>query len=221
MADGRQETQGLPAPYQSLSATDSYAVECAAQLFLENGLEAVRMTDIASAANVGVATLYRHFATKAAIATHAATMLWRRLGKTYDSLTRSAEFEELNGAEQLERLLETYCDICIYRKGFAVFVDDLDRLILAGDVPAEMLGAYEAAIRSIFPHFQASYAKGRADGSIAMSVDFALYYRAAGHALLTVAAKLSRGEVIPSDDFSHASAELGYLAAMAVALLKA
>ena len=40
----------------------------AAALFLRDGIEAVRMTDIAEASGVGVATLYRHFATKLRIA---------------------------------------------------------------------------------------------------------------------------------------------------------
>ena len=35
------------------------AVEVSAQLFLKNGIEAVKMTDIADECGIGVATLYR------------------------------------------------------------------------------------------------------------------------------------------------------------------
>ncbi len=220
MADSRQEMHSAPVTYPTMSTSDARAVECAAQLFLERGLEAVRMTDIANAAEVGVATLYRHFSTKTTIAAYAAIMLWQQLETSYDSIVGSDEYRAMNGAGQLERLLRTYCDICIYRKGFAVFVDDLDRLILGGDVPASMLGTYEAALGSVYPHFSDAYERGRTDGSIAREVDFALFYRTVGHALLSVAAKLSRGEVISSDDFSHASDELDCLVEIAVASLK-
>ena len=40
------------------------AVEVSAQLFLKNGIEAVKMTDIADECGIGVATLYRYFGTK-------------------------------------------------------------------------------------------------------------------------------------------------------------
>ena len=46
----------------------------AATLFLRDGIAAVRMTDIADASGVGVATLYRHYKTKTAIAIHAGTL---------------------------------------------------------------------------------------------------------------------------------------------------
>ena len=43
------------------------AVEISAEMFLRNGIEAVKMTDIADACGVGVATLYRYFGTKTTI----------------------------------------------------------------------------------------------------------------------------------------------------------
>ena len=43
------------------------AVTVSAQLFLKNGIEAVKMTDIAEASGIGVATLYRYFGTKIGI----------------------------------------------------------------------------------------------------------------------------------------------------------
>jgi hypothetical protein len=65
------------------------------------------MTDIANAAEVGVATLYRHFSTKTTIAAYAAIMLWQQLETSYDTIVGSDEYRAMNGAGQLERLLRT------------------------------------------------------------------------------------------------------------------
>lgn len=40
------------------------AVQAAAQLFLQRGIGAVKMTDIAQTTGIGVASLYRYFTTK-------------------------------------------------------------------------------------------------------------------------------------------------------------
>lgn len=57
---------------------DAHIVACAAALFLKDGLGEVRMTDIADASGIGVATLYRRFSTKTNLAIAAATLLWQR-----------------------------------------------------------------------------------------------------------------------------------------------
>ena len=51
----------------------------AAELFLQNGIEEIKMTDIADAAEIGVASLYRYFGTKTAIAIEVGVLLWRDL----------------------------------------------------------------------------------------------------------------------------------------------
>lgn len=57
----------VTAPAASPSAIRSDIVAAGSALFAERGYHAVAMDDIASAANIGRATLYRHFRTKVAI----------------------------------------------------------------------------------------------------------------------------------------------------------
>lgn len=209
-----------PAASRAARAVDAHVVECAAQLFLARGIAAVRMTDIAADAGIGVATLYRHFSTKAAIAAEVGTLLWHRVGAAFQELVASEDYARRSGAERLELLLLGYCDAFVSRPGFASFVDEFDRLALAGDVTAEALGAYAEVVGAPYPLFEAAYQRGLADASIAREVDFALLYRSLAHALLSVACKLSRGEVIPTDDFSHGRDELDCLMDMAIRSLK-
>ena len=51
-----------------VTSADDRVVAVAAQLFLRDGVEQVKMTDIAREAGVGVATIYRHFQTKTRLA---------------------------------------------------------------------------------------------------------------------------------------------------------
>jgi len=195
---------------------DEYAVAVAARLFLRDGLANVKMVDIAESAGVGVATLYRHFSTKGNIAVAAATLLWRRFNQQLREIASTPEFASSNGLGRLEMLLNAYCDAYLVNGDFVRFLDEFDHLALAGQLPAQDLEAYGAEVDSLYEIFESSYELGRADGSIARAIDFRMFYLALAHALIGVAQKLRRGEVIPSDDFSCAQEELGCIVKMAI-----
>ena len=223
MASGKKPDgvrAAVPAVSMAASAIDAQAVQCASELFLERGIAAVKMTEIAEAAGMGVATLYRHFSTKAAIAVAAAQMMWERLMSSYDELVATDAYQRLDGGSRLEVLLATYKERVLYLPGFPAFVDELDRLILAGALEGDVVREYAYVLSCGYSHFQQAYELGRADGSIAREVDFALFYRSLAHALMSVGSKLSRGEVLPTDDFSSAHAELDCIIDMAIRSLR-
>ena len=80
------------APESLRSQRIGRAVEISAEMFLKNGIEAVKMTDIADACGVGVATLYRYFGTKTIITIAAMTHLWTRLRGMYEHVFETEVF---------------------------------------------------------------------------------------------------------------------------------
>ena len=207
----------IPAAQQVVVADrDDEVVTAAARLFLRDGLDSVKMVDIADAAGLGVATLYRHFSTKANIAVAAATLLWRRFNLQLREIVATPEYVRLDGLHRLQVLLDSYCDAYLANGEFVRFLDEFDRLALSGQLPARDLATYGAEVDSLYGVFEAAYELGRADGSILRDIDFKMFYRALAHALIGVAQKLRRGEVIPSDDFSSAGEELGCIVRMAI-----
>lgn len=195
---------------------DRKVVACAAELFLERGLEDVTMVDIAKAANVGVATVYRHFSTKSRIAVEAATVLWERFNERILELVESDQFLALNGLERLRMLLDGYCEAYDSQTGFVSFLDEFDHKVLAGDMARSELAKYGEKIDSFYTIFEDAYVLGRSDGSIRREVPFRSFYLALTHALMGVAQKLRRGEIIPSDDFSSGVEELRMIVDMAL-----
>lgn len=195
---------------------DRRIVACAAELFSESGLEDVTMVDIAKAANVGVATVYRHFSTKSRIAVEAATVLWERFNENILQLVESDEFLALDGLGRLRMLLDGYCEEYESQAGFVSFLDEFDHKVLAGDVSRSELAKYGEKIDSFYPIFEDAYVLGRSDGSIMREVSFRSFYLALTHALMGVAQKLRRGEIIPSDDFSSGVEELRMIVDMAL-----
>ena len=198
------------------SAQDRHVVECAAELFLQHGIEGVKMVDIARAAGVGVATVYRHFSTKVHVAALAVYLLWERFNERLHELVESDWFLQLNGLGRLQALLEGYCEAYAEQRSFVALIDEFDHLILAGELSDAELEQYGTQIDSFYVIFEDAYAMGCQDGSIRRGIDFRRFYVALAHALMGVAQKLSRGEVIPSDDFSCGVEELRGIVNMAL-----
>ena len=203
-----------------LSPRDEAIVARAAEVFLARGIADVKMTELADAAQVGVATLYRRFSTKTDLVILSVTLLWRRVNESLEAIVASPEFLAQNGFSRLETLLCSYRDTYLKQAGFMRLLDELDHVVLAEHVEAERLAAYGAEVDSFYPVFEAAYRLGLEDGSVTCMVDFPTFYRALAHALTSTAQKLSRGEVIPSDDFANVRTELNYLILMAKCTLK-
>lgn len=187
----------------------------AAALFLRDGIAAVRMTDIADASGIGVATLYRRFKTKTSIAIHAGMHMW---GLFNDRIRRAIEtdaFLAMNGAERLTMLFEKYIAAYSAYPEFVRFLDEFDHMVLAEGAEPEELSAYGRAIDSFYIIFEDAYQLGCADGSVTRKVDFPVLYRTVAHAMMGVAQHLVRGEVIPSDDFANGTNELTCIVQMA------
>ncbi|MBR1830560.1 MAG: TetR/AcrR family transcriptional regulator [Atopobiaceae bacterium] len=197
------------------ASQEAHAVTCAAALFLRDGIASVKMTDIAEAAGVGVATLYRHYQTKTKLAVLAGTYMWQRFNELILEMVESDEFLAADGGERLSMLLESYVDAYVAYPSFVRFLDEFDHLVLSEGVSSSDLAEYGAAIDSFYLIFEDAYKMGRTDGSVTCEVDFDVFYRTVAHAMMGVAQKLVRGEIIPSDDFSHGKDELSCIVRMA------
>ena len=198
----------LRTPRTDETSRSMFVISQASALFLRDGIASVRMTDIAEASGVGVATLYRHYKTKTSIAIHAGMHMW---GIFNDRIRRAIEtdaFLDMDGAERLMMLFEKYIDAYTAYPEFVRFLDEFDHLVLAEGADPEELSAYGQAIDSFYIIFEDAYQLGRADGSVTRRVDFPVLYRTVAHAMMGVAQHLVRGEVIPSDDFTNGTNEL-------------
>jgi len=197
---------------------DESIVRTAAELFIARGIEAVKMTDIADGCGVGVASLYRYYGTKANIAVAASTFLWKRFGERFDLLVAQSQ-REATGLARMRVLLGCYSDVYKNSPSYIAFLDEFDHVLLSENVDRTLLEEYEAELSSFFDSFAQAFHAGVTDGSIRADVDFPLFFRSVSHALMGVAQKLIRGEVIPSDDFSNGEAELACLVDMVIGYL--
>ncbi|MCI1722915.1 MAG: TetR/AcrR family transcriptional regulator [Lachnospiraceae bacterium] len=196
-------------------------IRISADLFLKKGIDSVRMVDIAEAAGIGVASLYRYFGTRTAIAIEAGSLLWKDVQKQFSDTFSSDSYQKQTGYSQIESqygfMLKFYRD----RPEFVRFLDAFDRLMLTEKVPVENLAGYEASIFDLEKMFLDSCERGLQDGSIRPGLDYRTAYLASAHAMNALAEKIARGPILSGDDFSSIETEPAMLMKLLLYYLKA
>ena len=187
------------------------AVSVSAEMFLEQGTENIKMTDIAEESGIGVATLYRYFGTKSGILVAAMTFLWNDLKDLFSGVFESETFTGQTGIKQVRDLLRMFIVMYTAHKDFMRLLGEFDRMVKNEEVPKEDLEQYERSVINFYPVFEKAFRKGTEDGTIRKGVDTKLFYMTYAHALTELCKKFINGEILPSDDFSDAEKELELL----------
>ncbi len=196
------------------------AVSVCAAMFLEHGIEKIKMTDIAEESGIGVATLYRYFGTKSGISAAAMTFLWNDLKNLFGGIFDSDAFTGQTGIKQIRDLLRMFVVMYSAHKDFMRLLGEFDRMILNEEFPKEELAEYERSVINFYPVFESAFIKGRKDGTIKNGIEPRLFYITYAHALTEMTKKFINGEVLPSDDFSDAEKELGTVIDCAICYLE-
>lgn len=89
-------------------ATRQLILETGFQLFSENTIEAITMADVANAAGVGVATVYRYFNTKQTLVLAISTWIWE---KNIQEAIRSGGIRNATAAETFEYYLDVFLSL--------------------------------------------------------------------------------------------------------------
>ena len=152
------------------------AVEVSAQLFLKNGIEAVKMTDIADESGIGVATLYRYFGTKNGITIAAMTYMWNELNKMFSGIFESDVFLAQSGIKQVSDLMRMFVVLYEAHPGFMKLLSEFDLMLISENIPKHDLKEYEKSIINFYPVFEKAYMTGIADGTVREIPNLRLFY---------------------------------------------
>ena len=191
------------------AARIQHIVECTFGLFAEKGIESITMNEIASQAEIGVASLYRYFTTKEELAIDVATYAWKTEEEIFRKIFTSDEYDKMNGFNQIKALLEIFPEALITQSSFFRFIYYFDSFVKKERVTAEKLADYESAISNIKQVVTSAIEKGIEDGSINYKKSGNSIVSRAGvdevyftllHALFSLAQKLSlSGEMLYMD----------------------
>ena len=189
----------------------------AIEVFKKKGIDNAKMPDIAFEAEVGVATVYRYFKTKADLVIAAGTWLWKEeIADLYRQFC-DAGLSRLSGAERIRQLLGGFVGMYREHPGILTFLEHLDNYIVKERLPAEKLAGYKKSIIDIKGLMVGAIKEGIKDGSLREDIDYNEFYITITHGLMSLSQKLLlRGAVLEGDEEVAGERQLKLLIDMAV-----
>lgn len=188
-------------------------VVSAADLFLTSGIAKTSVAQIAKAAGVGEASVYRHYKTKDRIALKAATLLSERVLLRFDLDGKTT------GYERIAAFFDGYEKVFRESPNYFRFLYELDSIYLKGD--SDEIALYEESVEKYHHLFLRSYEKGLEDGSVCRIGDVDLFYYSAAHALLNMCKGLSISEnPLKQDKSLNRAEEIATLCEMILKTIK-
>lgn len=171
-------------------------------LFSHNGIDAIAMTDIAKNAEIGVASLYRYYATKDEIAIRTAIWAWESQKKFIVPILQASDYENMCGHDQVKQILQLFCKLYESEPDFFRFIYFFDAYIVCQKITTDRLIPYQQVIQSVQDIIASAIHKGIEDGSISArykECEEELYFSIM-HTLFSTSQKLSlSGKMLEMD----------------------
>ena len=171
----------------------NFLVDTATDLFIAKSISEVTIHDIAMAAQVGEATIYRYFGNKQNIAIQAAMKIQAVVSEDFFNLEKAN-----NGFAKLKVFYESYLEIFNKHPNFYKFLNDFDAYVSLED--SNIANPYEAAIDAYKQDYMKAYELGLKDGSVKKQKDIEMFYFSTTHALLELAKKLAFKKAVLKQD---------------------
>lgn len=173
------------------NAVKQRIIDGAFLVFSKQGIESVKMTDVAESAGVGVATVYRYFGTKNDLVLAVGVRAWDE----YISKTVKAYDRSLTALESFGFYLESFLDLYRDHKDLLRFNQFFNVYIRSGQLDRGSMGAYIGVIEALGARFHNLYQRAIEDRTMRTDVPEAEIFSTTLHLMLAAVTRYAVGLV--------------------------
>lgn len=176
-------------------------LQAALELFCEKGIEDTSIEEIAKAAAIGPATIYRYFETKAELAISAGIAYWQKVAGKYVGAFSENEYKQMNGRSRLQSIFRIFINIFEEEFLFLKFLQEFDIFVQRYQISKDRLAEYEEYILNLKPYVTDALKMGLRDQSLHFPYTVDEVYFSVTHTMLSLMQKLScHGNILSSDE---------------------
>ncbi len=182
-----------------MAAKNQRILESGFRIFAEKGIEKVTMNDIAEAAEIGIASLYRYYPSKPAIVLAVGTWVWDEFSKENRKKQSELQTTDQTGAEMFDFYLESFLDLYREHKDLLRFNQFFNVYLQIEDVSNEQLKGYTDIIDAVEMRFAETYRKGKEDGTLRTDMSAEEMFSVTAHLMLAAVTRYAVGLVYTVD----------------------
>lgn len=188
---------------KEMTAKREIMLQTGFKIFSEQVIEAVSMQDVANACNIGIATLYRYFATKLDFVIAIGTRKWEDYYIEVEEAYRDSGGEKMNAAQEFNFYLEAYITLYKNHKDILRFNKNFDTYVRHEAATAEQMKPYNKAVNVFARKFHTVFLKAEHDGTLRTDIPEEKLFISSMYIMLPIAAKYAEGLVYPEEETNH------------------
>ena len=174
-------------------------LEAAFRLFAARSIEAVKLTEIAAEAGLGIVTLYRYFKTKPDLVIELGTKKWREYYEEVERAYAAQGGPGMDAAAEMEFFVDSIIELYRSRRDLLRFNRNFDAYVKHEECTAEQMRPYNEAVNVFANKFHTVYRKAGKDGTLDTSIPERRLFVNTLYAFLCLAGKYAEGLIYPAD----------------------
>lgn len=182
-----------PEMYEERKAASRQRIlESGFRVFSEKTIDAVNMTEVAKAAGVGVATVYRHFDSKTELVVAVSTWVWERFLRKNQS---RIDTDKMTAVEFFEFYLDSFITLYRDHRDILRFNQFFNVYVQREDVTLEQLAPFSGMVDDLMKRFHICYEKAMVDHTLRTDIPEREMFSKTLHLMLAVVTRYAVGLV--------------------------
>ena len=160
---------------------------------MRDKIESAKMSEIAQAAGVGRATLFRHYPSKLELVIAVNAAKWKEYLDELDEKRPIASINEIPAIDRFIFTMDSYIDMCVNHKALLQFNDNFNHYVSHEGCEEEQLEEFHAALYSVDTRLHMMYAKAKEDKTFRTDIPEEEFMRVTVHSMMTACAYYAGG----------------------------
>lgn len=177
------------------AATRQKIIETGFRVFCEKTIDATSIQEIADAAGIGIATVYRHFSTKTALVADINTWIWNQY---IEEGFHNIDWDGSTAAEILDRYLGAFIDLYRNHRDLLRYNQFFNVYAQREGIPTRRLKSFLTVVDTVEARFHRMYEKAKADGTLRTDVSEREMFSKTLHLMLAAVTRYAVGLVYDS-----------------------
>lgn len=183
-------------------------LDVAFQIFVEKKIESVSMGEIAQAAGIGRATLFRCYSNKLELVIAVCTAQWKAYLDELDTNRPLTSIGDIPAIDRFIFTLDSYIDMYQNHKELLQYNDNFNHYVTHEGVRPEQLEAFHASLESADTRFHLMYEKAKEDKTFRTDIPEEEFFRVTLHSMMATCAHYAGGFIWGAEDNKDYTPEL-------------
>ena len=187
-------------------------IDAAFHIFVRDKIESAKMSEIAQAAGVGRATLFRHYPSKLELVIAVNAAKWKEY--------LDASINEIPAIDRFIFTMDSYIDMCVNHKALLQFNDNFNHFVSRAGTDSAMLNNFKLSLYSADTRFLKMYEKAKEDHTFRTDIPFEEFMRETVHVMMAACTYYANGFIWGADEDENYVSELKRIKGMIVAYVR-